>query len=117
MKGSKAVGVLTSILLAVAVLGGLACVFAVLLMLLWNVVMVAALTSAIPITFLTVLKGVGIFYGVFVLVNIIHSATQSYMQTAQMKIAMKVMRQFDDDTKNAQAKKEDNDILQHFRMI
>ena len=109
LKSYKAVGILAGILLAVVLLGGLACAFAGLLMLLWNVVMVAALSIAVPLTFLTALKGVAIFYGVLSFAHIIRSKVQ-------MQVAMKMMRQFESEMQDAQAGKGDDDILRHFRM-
>ena len=104
LKSYKAVGITIGILMAIAILGGLASAFALLLMLLWNVVMVTALANAVPVTFWTVLIGVAILYGIFTLANIIRGAIQGYMQMAQMKVAMNTVRKFDDD---AQAVKED----------
>jgi len=116
LKNPKLVGLLTGVLLAVAILGGLACAFAGLIMLIWNVVAVAALTIAVPLTFLTALKGVGIIYGVVILLNLIRSAMQGYMQKVQTQVAMKMMRQFDEEMKKAQAQEEGGDFLKHFRM-
>ena len=117
MKSSKVIGMLAGVLLAVVLLGGLACAGAGLLMLMWNVVGVAALSIAVPLTFLTALKGIGILYGVLTLSNIIRSAIQGYMQKIQMQVAMKMMRQFDEEMKTAQAQQEDdNEMFRHFRM-
>jgi len=116
MKGSKAIGLLLGVVLAIALLGGLACAGAGLAMLMWNVVGVAALSIAVPLTFLTALKGVGILYGVLLLFNLIRSVIQGYMQKVQMQIAMKMMRQFDEEMKTAQAQEGDNDMFRHFRM-
>jgi len=116
MKGNKVVAMLAGVLLSVVLLGGLACAFAGLMMLMWNVVGVAALSIAVPLTFITALKGVGILYGLVVLANIIRSAIQSYMQKVQMQMAMKMMGQFEKEMKDAQAGKGDEDILRHFRM-
>ena len=116
LKNPKVVGLLGGVLLAVAILGGLACAFAGLIMLIWNVVGVAALTIAVPLTFLTALKGVGIIYGIVILLNLVRSAIQGYMQKAQAQVAMKMMRQFDEEMKKAQAQEEGGDFLKHFRM-
>ena len=116
MKGSKAIGVLFGIVMALALLGGLACAGAGLVVLMWNVVGVAALSIAVPLTFLTALKGVGILYGVLILVNVVRSAIQGYMQKIQMNVMMKMMRQFDEEMKTAQAQEGDNDMFRHFRM-
>lgn len=116
LKKHKVVGVMLGILLAVVLLGVLASTFAWLLMLLWNVVVVAALLEiANSITFLTALKGVAILYGLLSFAQIIRSVVHGYMQNVQMQVAMKMMRQFDDDMKNAQVGKKDNDILRYFR--
>jgi len=116
LKGSKAVGFSLGVLLAVAILGILACAFAGLVTLLWNVVVVAALTTVVPLTFLTVLKGVGIVYGILLLLSIVRSAIQGYMQSFQTRVGLKMMRQFEEEMKQAQAQAEDTDALKHFRM-
>jgi len=107
----KILALLAGVLLTIALLGLLACAFAGLLMFAWNVLAVAALSIAVPLTFLTALKGTIIFYGVVVLVNIIRSVVQSYAYKAQTLMTMKLMRQFEDLPKEGQ--KED-DILRHF---
>jgi len=99
---------LASILSGIALLSGLACAFAGLLMLAWNIVGVAALSIAAPLSFLTALKGVAIFCGVVVLVNIIRSMVQVYIQKAQMKMLYKL-------EKEAEKAQEDDDLLRHFR--
>ena len=114
LKGSKAVGFSLGVLLAVVILGILACAFAGLITLLWNVVVVAALTTVVPLTFLTVLKGVGTVYGILLLLSIVRSAIQGYMQSFQTRVGLKMMRQFEEEMKQAQA--EDTDVLKHFRM-
>ena len=116
LKNPKVVGLLGGVLLAVVILGGFACAFAGLIMLIWNVVGVAALTIAVPLTFLTALKGVGIIYGIVILLNLVRSAIQGYMQKAQAQVAMKMMRQFDEEMKKAQAQEEGGDFLKYFRM-
>lgn len=85
-------------------------------MLIWNVVAVAALTIAVPLTFLTALKGIGILCGTIILLDLIRSATQSYMQKVQAQVAMKMMRQFDEAMKQAQEQEDSGDFLKHFRM-
>ena len=115
IKNSKAIRVLAGVLLGLAFLGGLACATAALLMLLWNIVGVAALSIAISLTFLTALKGVGILYGMIIFGNFMRSAVQSYLNKVQIQVAMKMMRQFEDELKDAQAPEGDDDLLQHFR--
>jgi len=105
MKGSKVFVMLAGILLAILLLGGIACAFAGLLMLVWNVLCVAALSIAVPLTFITALKGVGIIYGVLAFVNIIHIVIRSYSQTLQVQ-AM---------TKMQEKNKLQEDILGYFR--
>ena len=112
----KVFGFLLGILLAIVILGILTCMFAGLLMLMWNGIIVAALSIAVPLTFLTAFSGVAILYGIIIMTNIIRSAFQNYMQKVQMQVAMKMVRQLEDEMKGAQAQEGDDDILKHFRM-
>lgn len=112
MKGSKIIRVSLGFLVGLAILGGLATALAGLLMLLWNVVGVVALSIAVSITFLTALKGVAILYGIFAVVGIIRAIIQSYTQRVRLKATAKMMRQFDEEMKKGQG----TDFLKHFMM-
>ena len=114
---SKALGITIGILLAVALLSVIGCAMAGLLMLGWNVVGVMALTIAVPITFLTALKGVGILYIILFLFNVIRTAIQAYSQKMQMMMAMRAMQSFGEELAKAE-KGEDGgnpDLMRHFK--
>lgn len=114
MKGSKAikvVGILLGFLFGVVLLGAVACAFAGLLMFLWNVIGVAALSISVPLTFLTALKGVGILYGVLTLWNIVRSVIQGYLHKRQMQATLESLRQFGVQTEK---KEGDSNILEDF---
>lgn len=116
MKGSKVIAMLLGILVGLAILGGLAAAFAGLVMLMWNIMGVAALSTAVSLTFLTTLKGVGIIYGMIGLVTIIRTVIHNSIQRLQMGAALKMMQQIDEEMKGTQAQKRDFDFLKHFRM-
>ena len=109
----KKFGIAVGLLGGLALVGATACAFAGLLMLLWNVVGVAALGGA-TITFLTAFYGVGIIYTITALWNIIRIGIQSYMQKVQMQTAMNALSRLDAEMKKAQGQGEIPDILKHF---
>lgn len=112
MKGSKAVTAviwtLLGILGALVLLGGIACAFAGLVMLLWNVLGVAALSVAVSLTFLTALKGVSILYGLVAVWNIIRAVIQSYLHKRAIHLMLEGLRE------QGGKKEEDGDILGDF---
>ena len=110
---TKVFGAILGLLLAVVMLGTTACVLAGLLMLGWNVVVVAVLSIATPITFLTALVGVGIIYLILLLTTAVRAAVNAYTQKMQVAAALRAM---EDLAKYPKAKEEDTpDILRHFR--
>ncbi|MFA7101276.1 MAG: hypothetical protein WC196_06055 [Bacilli bacterium] len=113
---SKALGITIGILLAIAMLSVIGCAMAGLIMLGWNVVGVMALSIAIPITFLTALKGVGILFLILFLVNVVRTAIQAYSQKMQMTMAMKAMKSFSDEMAKAENGDNDSpDLMRHFK--
>ncbi len=116
---SKPLSITIGILLALVMLSVIACAVAGLIMLMWNAVIVAVLSIAIPIAFLTALKCVGILYLMLLLGNLIRGAIQSYFQKMQMTMAMKAMKAFGEEMAKAEEEAKKNqppDIMRHFRM-
>lgn len=112
MKKLKTVKVLLGFLVGLVILGGLTCALAGLLMLLWNMVGVVALSIAVSLTFLTALKGVAILYGILIVVGIVRAIVRSYAQRVQLRATVKMMQQFDKEMKKGQG----TDFLKHFMM-
>jgi len=112
---SKALGITIGILLAIAMLSVIGCAMAGLLMLGWNIVGIAALSIAVPITFLTALKGVGILFLILFLVNVVRTAVQAYSQKMQMTMAMKAMQSFSDEMAKADGDNDNPNLMRHFK--
>jgi sorbitol-specific phosphotransferase system component IIBC len=115
---SKVLSVFLGVLLALVILGGLACIAAGLLTLGWNVVGVAMLSVATSVTFLTMLKGVGILLALLTSINLVTTAIKAYTQKMQMVVAMKAMKDMAEAMEKAADQgqpKEPPDILRHFR--
>ncbi len=116
---SKVLSVFLGVLLALVILGGLACIAAGLLTLGWNIVGVAMLSIATSVTFLTMLKGVGILLALLTSINLVTTAIKAYTQKMQMAVAMKAMKDMTEAMEKAASEqgqpKEPPDILRHFR--
>ncbi len=113
---SKILGMTLGVLLALAMLGVIAIMVAGLLTVGWNVVGVAMLSIAVPITFMTALKAIGILYLLLILVNVVRTAIQAYTQKMQMRMAMKMMGDLNKQFTEAEGQDSPPDILRHFRM-
>lgn len=111
---SKILGLALGVLLALALLGVIGVMVAGVMTMGWNVVGVAMLSIAVPITFMTALKAVGLLYLVMILVNVVRTAIQAYTQKMQMRMAMKMMG--DLNKQFAEGQKDDSppDIMRHF---
>ncbi len=112
---SKILGTIIGVLLAVVMLAIIASAMAGLVLLGWNVVAVSVLSIAVPMTYLTALKGIGILYLILLVANVVRSVIQSYMQKMQMNMAMKAMKNFSEQMAKAEGQPPP-DILRHFRM-
>lgn len=117
-KKQKIAGIALGILLAIVMLAATAGALAGLLMLGWNVVGVAILSVAVPVSFLTALKGIGILYGLLIVMNVIKMLVQTQMQKAQMQMAMGAMKKFEEEMRKAEGQGNEDeppDLMRHFR--
>jgi len=94
--------------------------FAGLLMLGWNVVGVEILSIATPISFLTALKGVGILYGLLIVMYVTKMIVQTQIQKVQMQIAVSAMKKFEKEIRKTQETQggegeDPPDLMRHFR--
>ena len=111
---SKVLGIALGVLMALALLGAIGVMVAGLLTMGWNVVGVAMLSIAVPITFMTALKAVGILYLLLVFANVIRTAIQAYTQKMQMRMAMKMMGDLNKQFAEEQSNDTPPDIMRHF---
>ncbi len=111
---SKILGLALGVLLALALLGVIGVMVAGLLTVGWNVVGVAMFSVAIPITFMTALKAVGIIYLMLILANVVRTAIQAYTQSMQMRMAMKMMGDLNKQFAEGQSDDSPPDIMRHF---
>jgi len=102
----KSIEFVFAIIIASILLALVACPLAGLLMLGWNVIGVAALSIAVPISFLTALKGVSIIYAALFIRMIIRAE----IQRLQMRAAMNAIKKEVQKTQNDKP-----DLMRHFR--
>jgi len=118
-KKRKIIELILAIPIAAAILTVVASALAGLLMLGWNVVGVTILSVAVPISFLTALKGIGILYALLFIRTIIKTVAQAQMQKMQMQMAMSAMKKFEKEMQKAQGGgnegNEPPDLMRHFR--
>jgi len=118
-KKRKIIELILAIPIAAVILAIVASALAGLLMLGWNVVGAAILSVAVPISFLTALKGIGILYALLFVINIIKMVVQIQIQKAQMQMAVRAMKKFEKEmrkTQETQGGEEDPpDLMRHFR--
>lgn len=113
MNKRKVIKVLIGFSLLAIVASILICVFAGLLMLLWNIIGVTALSNAVPLTLIPTLKGVGIFCGMVVLIKFIRSIILGLELEIKKQTMINIMQQ---QPGKEQAQGKDDNFLRYFHI-
>ena len=106
---------LLGIFIFIAIISGLICGAAALVMLFWNYSVVSSFPVALPITYLKALAGSGIAGGIIVVFSTLKGYIEYRNKNAELKAAIEMMKKVGQEEGGISVSDDDGTLMNHFK--